>query len=144
MLINIGIGVILLILTTAVHASAMVVVFDGLRRTHPDRWGRRSGVTRLALISAVVLSMFVATLIETGLWALTYLQIGALPSYAEALYFAMVTFTTLGYGDITLDEQWRLLSSFSAANGIMMFGWTTALIVAVVQRVYANESKPSS
>jgi hypothetical protein len=48
----------------------------------------------------------------------------------------MVTFTTLGYGDVTLGESWRLLGSFEAANGTIMFGWTTALIVAVVHRVY--------
>ncbi|MHC4589913.1 MAG: hypothetical protein ACYTAQ_11405 [Planctomycetota bacterium] len=35
-----------------------------------------------------------------------------------------------------MQEGQRLLSSFEAANGIIMFGWTTALIVAVVQRVY--------
>lgn len=49
-----------------------------------------------------------------------------------------VTFTTLGFGDITLDENWRLLSSFEAANGLLMFGWSTALIFAAVQWVYAG------
>ena len=42
----------------------------------------------------------------------------------------------LGYGEIVLDERWRLLASFEAANGIIMFGWTTAVVVAVVHRVY--------
>ena len=44
--------------------------------------------------------------------------------------------TTLGYGDVTLSDQWRLLSSFQAANGTIMFGWTTALIVAAVHKLY--------
>ena len=47
----------------------------------------------------------------------------------------MVAFTTLGFGDVTLGETWRVLSTFEAANGIIMFGWTTALIVAFVQRL---------
>jgi len=51
----------------------------------------------------------------------------------------MVTFTTLGYGDILLDEQWRLLASFEAANGILMFGWSTAIVMAVVHRIYIAE-----
>lgn len=55
----------------------------------------------------------------------------------EALYFSTVTLTTLGYGDITLDEQWRLFASLEAANGIILFGWSTALIFAVVQRIVA-------
>ena len=56
----------------------------------------------------------------------------------------MVTFTTLGYGEIVLDEQWPLLASFEAANGIIMFGWTTAIVIAAVQRVYFGDAKKSS
>jgi voltage-gated potassium channel Kch len=62
--------------------------------------------------------------------------VGALSSLEEALYFSMVTFTTLGYGDVTLSDRWRLLASFEAANGTIMFGWTTALIMAVVHKLY--------
>ena len=51
----------------------------------------------------------------------------------------MVTFTTLGYGDVLLDENWQLLASFEAANGMIMFGWTTAIIIAVVQRVHFRD-----
>jgi hypothetical protein len=51
----------------------------------------------------------------------------------------MVTFTTLGYGDVVLDQQWRLLASFEAANGIIMFGWTTAIVMAVVHHVYFSK-----
>jgi hypothetical protein len=51
----------------------------------------------------------------------------------------MVTFTTLGYGDVLLDDRWRLLASFEAANGIIMFGWTTAIVMAVVHRIYIAE-----
>jgi hypothetical protein len=46
-----------------------------------------------------------------------------------------VTFTTLGYGDVVLQESWRLTGAFQAANGIIMFGWTTALIFAFVHRM---------
>ena len=49
-----------------------------------------------------------------------------------------VTFTTLGYGDIVLPDRWRLLSSFEAANGIIMFGWTTAVVMYVVQRSFSK------
>jgi voltage-gated potassium channel Kch len=65
-----------------------------------------------------------------------YIFIGAFQSFEQALYFSIVTFTTLGYGDITLESNWRLLASFEAASGIIIFGWSTAIIVAVVQRLY--------
>ena len=70
------------------------------------------------------------------MWAATYLALGAISGLERALYFSTVTYTTLGYGDVVMQEGQRLLSSFEAANGIIMFGWTTALIFALVQRVY--------
>ena len=69
-----------------------------------------------------------------------YRTLGALSDLEEALYFSTVTFTTLGYGDVVLQPSWRLLASFQSVNGIIMFGWTTAVIVALVQRILVHES----
>jgi voltage-gated potassium channel Kch len=79
--------------------------------------------------------MFVATVIEAGIWALTYISVEAITEFEEALYFSMVTYATLGYGDVVLVQQWRLLSSFQAANGAIMFGWTTAVIVLAIRDI---------
>ena len=86
--------------------------------------------------------MSAAAFLESMLWAGLYLMVGALPTMSEALYFSLVTFTTLGYGDITLHEQRRMLGAFQAANGILMFGWATAIIVAVAQRVFLHRGEP--
>jgi len=54
----------------------------------------------------------------------------------------VVTFTTLGYGDITLPEQeWRMLSGIEALNGILLVGWTTAFLFAVVQRSWSSTAR---
>ncbi|MBW2665550.1 MAG: two pore domain potassium channel family protein [Deltaproteobacteria bacterium] len=79
--------------------------------------------------------MFLAAFLEAGTWAAVYLAVGAIPDVETALYFSIVTFTTLGYGDVTLDADWRLLASIQAANGTIMFGWTTALVMAVIRRI---------
>lgn len=79
--------------------------------------------------------MSLAAYLESALWAGFYVIVGALPTFSEAVYFSLVTFTTLGYGDVTLGEEWRMLAALEAANGIMMFGWTTAIIVAVSHRL---------
>jgi voltage-gated potassium channel Kch len=81
---------------------------------------------------------FAAALIEVGLWGGAYLAIGAVEDAETSTYYSMVTFTTLGYGDVVLSERWRLLSSLEAANGIIMFGWTTAVVMAVVQRSFGK------
>ncbi len=139
-MLHLGICAVLLVLTTGVHASAMVLAFDGMKLTHARRWAHRSALTRLVLVAFLVIVMFLASVVEAGLWALTYLWVGALSGFEEALYFSMVTYSTLGYGDVTLHEGWRILSSFAAANGTIMFGWTTALIVALVHRLYLSET----
>jgi len=93
------------------------------------------------MVSGTILMFFVAALVEVGVWATSYLVLGALQGLETSLYYSMVTFTTLGYGDIVLPDRWRLLSSFEAANGIIMFGWTTAVVMAVVQRAFASVLK---
>jgi voltage-gated potassium channel Kch len=92
------------------------------------------------VIASVVLMMFVVALVESSIWAATYVAVGAISEFEPALYFSTVTFTTLGYGDIVLPDGWRLLASFQAANGIIMFGWTTAMIVAVAHYLHSGHA----
>ncbi len=76
-------------------------------------------------------------MVEIVAWALTYLwlpSVAGLETLERSVYFSLVTFTTLGYGDITLQPGPRLLSGIEAMNGIFLFGWSTALFFAVFQR----------
>ena len=86
--------------------------------------------------------MFIGVVSEVLLWALFYLhnpEITTLPDLETALYFSMVTFTSVGYGDVVLTGPWRILASIQAANGVIIFGWTTALIFYHIQTVYTRK-----
>ncbi len=137
MLLNVGIGILLFFVTTCIHASGMLLVMRRFKQRE-DRFPAASNREKMVLISRVVVQMFLVATAEIGIWALAYLLLGAVRGAERALYFSAVTFTTLGYGDIVLSEQWRLLGGFEAANGIIMFGWSTALVMAAVQRVYSG------
>ena len=126
----------MIFVTTIVHAGGMVTAVHILRASSIDPDNTRGGLRKAALVAGPVIIMFIAAIIESTVWAATYLHLGAFATFEPALYFSMVTFTTLGYGDIVLSDDFRLIASFEAANGTMMFGWTAALIVAFVQRVY--------
>ena len=141
MLQQIALGSLLVVITTAVHALCTAGVIRTLRLTHADRWAYESSGRRVFLLSALVLMLFLATLLELNIWGVTYLAVGAIREIEPALYFSTVTFTTLGYGDVTLDANWRLLASFEAANGTIMFGWTTAIVVAVLHRMVGHRSE---
>jgi hypothetical protein len=76
------------------------------------------------------------------LWALFYLhslKVTSLPDLETALYFSMVTFTSVGYGDVVLTGPWRIPASLEAADGVIIFGWTTALIFYRIQTVYTRK-----
>ena len=139
MAINILVGSLMMIVTTLIHGGFMTLAIRILRA--PARWPRRSpAVQHLAKVAYVVLAMFAASLVEVAAWAAALILLGAISGVEPALYFSTVTFTTLGYGDVLLDERWRLLGSFEAANGIIMMGWTTAVVVAAVQHVAVQTS----
>ena len=137
MMLNMAIAALLMVVTTAIHASGMLLVVRVvLTKDVQSRY--RKKLMHLFSVAGVVLLMFLVSVIEVLVWSATYLWLGALEGIEKATYFSMVTFTTLGYGEIVLEEQWRLLASFEAANGIIMFGWTTAIVLATVQRIYFN------
>ena len=133
MLFQVLIGSMLMLLTTVIHAGGMSIGLRWLKMMYARRVKMDSFLRRSLVVGALVLIMFAATIIEASVWATTYSVLGVISEFEEALYFSTVTYTTLGYGDVVLDDQWRLLSSFEAANGIIMFGWTTAVIIVAIQ-----------
>jgi Ion channel len=96
---------------------------------------------RSIVIAATGALLVAGHLTEVMLWAWTYGMIGAAPSNTDLLYFAFGNYTTLGYGDVLPVPQWRLLGPMTALNGIMLIGWSTALIFEVLRRTGSNGIK---
>jgi hypothetical protein len=67
-------------------------------------------------------------------WSLAYFIVGAAPEGSNLVYFAFVNYSTLGYGDITPNRDWQLLGPLTAMNGVLMFGWSTAVIFEVLRK----------
>jgi len=90
---------------------------------------------RLHLMSVMVataLVLMLAHTIEVAVWSLSYAIVGAAPEGSDLVYFAFVNYTTLGYGDVTPVRAWQLLGPIAAMNGILMFGWSTAVLFEVL------------
>ncbi len=140
MLIQIALGAGMIVATTLIQGVFTMLGIEYLRE-HLDRHHTTSLFHATLKLAAFVLWLFLATIAEVWLWAMLYLGLGAIDPVEKAVYFSTVTFTTLGFGDITLSQEWRLLSSFEAANGLLMFGWSTALVFVAVQWVYADHKR---
>lgn len=122
-------------LCVIIHVGAIVFLL-GIMRRHSKRWLAwrfYPGATLLMLI--IILGLLLAHTAEIWLWAELYIYLGEFSGSARALYFSTVTFTTLGYGDITLTEPWQLLSSLEAAGGILLFGLSTGVSVAAMMSI---------
>lgn len=127
----------MIVLTTIIQGVFTIIGIERVK-AHLNRPRKRSHLRSTLKLSIFVLWLFLAKVLQVWTWAFLYLGLGAIETLEKAVYFSTATFTTLGFGDITLGKDWRLLSSFEAANGLLMFGWSTALTFAVVEWVYGS------
>jgi voltage-gated potassium channel len=134
-------GVVLLAATVMIHAVGTTSWVRFLIRKYAHQTGvfREREALRAVIWTALVL--LILHLVEILLWAVAYLPLsgGQLHSFDEAAYFSIVTFTTVGYGDVTLKAAaGRLLSGIEALDGMLLLGWSTAMLYAVVHRIWAG------
>ena len=131
------IGIVVVAITVVIHAvgtTRWIRFVSHCFAGHDGKW-KKSAL--LPLLTSTAIALLTLHIVEIMLWAVVYelfLPAVELQSFEETVYFSVVTYTTLGYGDITLGPDWRLLSGIEALNGILLVGWTSALLFAVVQR----------
>jgi ion channel len=116
-----------------IHALVTVAAI-GIARAAGLRHTARPRSHLMGVMVATAAVLMVAHTLEVFVWALAYAIVGAAPAGSDLLYFAFVNYTTLGYGDITPVESWRLTGPFTAMNGILMFGWSTAVLFEVLRK----------
>ena len=124
----------------AIHALVMVIVIRVARRA--DELATAYQTFRLiAVMIATVTVLMIAHLAEVLVWSLIYAAIDVAPEGADLSYFAFVNYTTLGYGDVTPVKEWLLLGPMTAMNGVLLFGWSTAVIFEVLRRALMTDPR---
>ncbi|MBU2326486.1 MAG: potassium channel family protein [Alphaproteobacteria bacterium] len=134
MIANLAIGTLMISLTVVVHTFGLMAV------THAMAWitdrirlhGHRS---RLLAMNTVVIGVFAVLTAEVWLWAAGFMVIGVVDDFETALYFSTTTFSTLGYGDVVPNPEWRMLAALESVNGFLLIGWSTAYLIAAGIRV---------
>ncbi len=131
MLVQLIAGTAIIVLCVINHALCLELLLRRLKQSGP-KWDLKfPKVGHIFIMIVVVLGLFMAHTIEAWIWAVFFYLAGEHADLSEAVYFSTVTFTTLGYGDVTLSEKWRLTAALQAVSGIMLFGWSTAFLVNV-------------
>jgi len=121
------------VINIAIHAMVMTIVVRVAQRAGA-RTKSHSAVLLTAVMIPTVCVLMITHMLEVFVWALVYSLVDAAPAEANVAYFAFVNYTTLGYGDIVPVERWRLLGPMTAMNGVLLFGWSTAVIFEVLRK----------
>ena len=119
--------------TVILHAQGMGLIRRIFRRFAARAGGPRPEGPSVFLVTAIVAIMLATHFLEVVAWAGFYVLAGLIPNSDTAMQFSMANYSTLGSG-IALAERWRGLAGFEAMTSMLMFGWSTAVLAAVVQR----------
>ncbi|MCP3369386.1 potassium channel family protein [Bradyrhizobium cajani] len=133
MLIQFLVGMLVSVVNIGIHALVTVVAIS-IARSAGLRHTKRPRLHLMGVMIAAVAVLNVAHTLEVLVWAWTYHIVQAAASGSELLYFAFVNYTTLGYGDITPVPQWRLFGPLTAMNGVLLFGWSAAILFEVLRK----------
>ena len=122
-----------------IHALVTVVVIRvarvAVQRKAPHPW-----LGLASVMAAAALVLVVAHTLEVFVWAGAYMLVDAVAEGTDAFDFAFVNYTTLGYGDVTPVKEWRLLGPITAMNGVLLFGWSTAVLFEVLRKTIELQS----
>lgn len=131
------VGGLVSICNIVVHSLVMMVVIRVARAVALD-YARSRPPLLVAVMAATVSVLMMAHALEVLIWALAYLLVGAVPPGNDLIYFAYVNYTTLGYGDVVPVKEWQILGPMTAMNGVLLFGWSTAVIFEVLRKTLAR------
>ena len=140
MLLNFLVGLPVMLMCLALQAIFVTICLRRYERFRAAQSGPQTWFADMGLLSMVMLLMLLANFVEIALWAGVFVALGEFSEFRTALYSSAVNFVTLGYGDIIMTERWRLLGPMEAANGVLMFGVSTAVMTAAVfELIKANQ-----
>lgn len=135
MVYQIVLGTGVMLVSMLIGAVSALLMETGFARWHG--WLMRPPHRPKLLLLLMVTSLWVVGTITAGvwLWAFVYDLLGVFPTLEESLYFSIVTYTTLGYGDVVLPHEWRILSGMTSTNGFLNFGLMTALLIEALRQI---------
>ena len=132
MLINLLLGLPTMVLCLFLQSLLVIVALRYYSR-RSSKVNNPSFVSSLVVVNGVMLLLVIGNLIQVAIWALLFEMLGAFERFDAAFYHSAVNFATLGYGDIVMSEQHKLLGPIQAINGVLMIGVSTAALMATFQ-----------
>ncbi len=135
-------GSIVLGICSMLHIVLLVAAIKLLRRMAPHDRASRSLLHVIKLLVLGFGIVLFAHTLQVWIWALSFIALGTLPNISDAIYFSLVTYTTVGYGDVTVGGGFRVFGAMAAVTGLLNFGLSTAFLVGLFERMLPNQLPP--
>ena len=135
---ELALATLMVVLTVVIHAAGLYALTrvmrledrkEAIARIHP------MSLRGFAATLVAILGIFVLHGVEIWLYAFLYTFLGAIGTLRDAVYFSIITYGAIGYGDAQMAEEWRLVSAIEGINGIVLIGWSTAFFITVIGRM---------
>ena len=136
MLTEIAIAVVIVLVCLLVHVAGILLMAEWLLQ-HRQYFERSSARTHFSILMIVLISgIMLLHVAESGLWATFYCTSELFQDFETSLYFSLVSYTAIGYGDVVLPQNWRLLGAIQGVSGVLLCGLSTAFIFAVMNAMF--------
>ena len=132
MLFNLALGLLVMVVCLLVQSLIVVFCIQFYAR-RGDIVGSPTIGSSLRLISAVMTLLVLGNFLQISIWGALFMYLGEFQDFTTAAYHSAVNFATLGYGDIVMSEQHRILGPMQAINGVLMVGVSTAVVMSALQ-----------
>lgn len=141
LLANLAVAALLVAITCTIHLGGLVGLTALIRQRGRSGRSLVSTTAQGAAILFVVFALFALHSLQIWVYAIAYLLLGEFGDLYTAVYFSTSSFTTVGFGDVTITDEWRMLGAAESANGFLLIGWSTAFLVSLTGRVRAFEAE---
>jgi hypothetical protein len=132
---NILMGCGMIVLCLSLQVLVVSYLLRGLHLLEEKHLIRFSTLLIWMFLITALLVLFIGKLCQAALWAWLFFDLGEFKDFVTAFYYSLVNFTTLGYGDLVMSPERRILGALEAANGVLMFGLTTSALYSVISRI---------
>ena len=136
MLIPLLLGSAMVVGNMVIQIFVLLLMVRMLMRRMPELPEHGSVMFQTRALSVLVLVLFLGHVLQFATWATLFFYLGEFGDWSTAFYHSTVNFTSLGYGDIVMSEQWRLLGGLEAANGVLMFGLSAGALLSIMNRMF--------
>jgi hypothetical protein len=142
MLVPLLLGCVTVFISMSIQIAAIVYMLQYLFKVVSEAKGSHFSKGRTTFVISMVMTMlFIGHVVQVAIWAVLFMVLGEFSDFLTAFYHSMVNFASLGYGDIVMSEDWRLLGAIEASNGVLMFGLSAGAMLSIMSYLLTHDRR---